>query len=248
MSPRRRRSLASRLALAAAALLAAALVALGAWEAFVLRLAALRDPREVRTLEVPKPGGARELIVGPRSPYWTPLAAISPTLVLCVVRAEDAKFWQHDGFDWDQMQDSLETNLEEGRYKRGGSTITMQLARNLFLWRGKSLLRKALEIYLTWRLEHVLEKRRILELYLNAVEWGPGVYGIGEASRHYYQKPPSALTLGESAMLAAILPSPVRWNPRRAPQTALRRQAELLSRLRRENAIGPADDAADLRQ
>jgi monofunctional glycosyltransferase len=153
------------------------------------------------------------------------------------VRAEGAKFFQHDGFDWDQMQDSLETDLEKGAYKRGGSTITMQLARNLFLWRGKSIVRKALEVYLTWRLEHTLSKKRILELYLNAVEWGPGVYGIGEASRHYYGKPPSALTLGESAMLAAILPSPLRWNPQRAPQVAMRRQQELLSRLRRENAI-----------
>ncbi len=225
----------------AATLLAVGLLALFLWEALVLRLSALRDPREVRVLTVPTQNGTRELVVGPRSPYWTPLSAISRMLVLCVVRAEDAKFYQHDGFDWEQLQDSYETNVETGRYKRGGSTITMQLARNLFLWRGKSLLRKGLEAYLTWRLEHVLEKKRILELYLNVAEWGPGVYGIGEASRHYYQKPPSALTLGESAMLAGILPSPVRWNPQRSPQTALHRQQELLSRLRRENAIGDAD-------
>ena len=166
-------------------------------------------------------------------------------LVLCVVRSEDAKFFQHAGFDWDQMQDSFETDLEEGKYKRGGSTITMQLARNLFLWRSKSLPRKALEVYLTWRLEHTLTKKRILELYLNAVEWGPGIYGIGEASRHYFGKPPSALTLGESAMLAAILPNPLRSNPERTPQLAIRRQQELLARLRRENAIEELPPAAE---
>jgi monofunctional biosynthetic peptidoglycan transglycosylase len=230
------------------AVLALALLALGVWEAFFLRLSSLRDPREVRVLEVPKPGGTRELVIGPRSPYWTPLSAVSPTLVLCVVRAEDSKFYQHDGFDWDQMQGALETNLEKGRYKRGGSTITMQLARNLFLWRSKSLVRKVLEVYVTWRLEHVLEKKRILELYLNAAEWGPGVYGIGEASRHYYQKTPAGLTLGESAMLAGILPSPVRWNPQRSPQTAMHRQQELLSRLRRENALGTFEDTPEIRQ
>ena len=208
-----------------------------AWELRVLRLSALRDPRSVRVLRVPIPEGSRRLVVGPESPYWTPMSAVSPTLVLCVVRAEDAKFFQHHGFDWDQVQDSLETNLEEGKYKRGGSTITMQVARNLFLWRGKSLARKVLEVYLTWRLEQTLTKKRILELYLNAVEWGPGIYGIGEASRHYFGKPPSELTLGESALLAVILPSPIRWNPERAPEVALRRQQELLARLRRENAL-----------
>jgi monofunctional biosynthetic peptidoglycan transglycosylase len=207
------------------------------WEAFFLRLDELRDPRAVRVLTRPTPEGTRSLTIGPQSPYWTPIGTVSRPLVVCVVRAEDAKFFQHDGFDWDQMRDSLQTDIEEGTYQRGGSTITMQLARNLFLWRAKSIVRKALEVYLTWRLEHTLPKTRILELYLNVAEWGPGVYGIGEASRHYYGKPPSALTLGESAMLAAILPSPLRWNPQRAPRVAMRRQQELLSRLRRENAI-----------
>jgi monofunctional biosynthetic peptidoglycan transglycosylase len=217
--------------------LALGIAALVAWETWLLRLAELRDPRTVRVITVPTPQGTRALTIGPQSPYWTPIATVSRALVVCVVRAEDAKFFQHDGFDWDQVEDSVATDLEKGTYKRGGSTITMQLARNLFLWRAKSIPRKALEVYLTWRLEHTLSKQRILELYLNTAEWGPGIYGIGEASRHYYAKPPSALTLGESAMLAAILPSPLRWNPQRAPQVAMRRQQELLSRLRKENAI-----------
>ena len=188
----------------------------------------------------------RSLAVGPQNPYWTRLGAVSPALSLCVVTSEDARFFQHGGFDWRELRESVATNLTEGEYTRGGSTLTMQLARNLFLWRGKSLLRKALEAYLTLRLEHVLPKRRILELYLNVVEWGPGIYGIGEASHHYFDKPPSALTLGESALLAAILPNPVRWSPDRAPQVAVRRQQQLLARLREENALAnlgalPAD-------
>jgi len=221
--------------------------ALGAWEVGVLRLGSLRDPQAVRVLTVPTPEGSRRLVVGPESPYWTPLSAVSPTLVLCVVHAEDAKFFHHHGFDWAQLQDSLETDLGEGQYKRGGSSITMQLARNLFLWRAKSLARKALEVYLTWRLERTLTKKRILELYLNVVEWGPGIYGIGEASRHYFAKPPSELTLGESALLAAILPSPIRWNPQRTPQIAMRRQRELLARLRREKALDSLGEPRDAR-
>ena len=228
--------------------LALGIAVLAAWEIWVLRLADLRDPRAARVITVPTPQGTRTLTIGPQSPYWTPIATVSRALVVCVVRAEDAKFFQHDGFDWDQVQDSLETDFEKGTYKRGGSTITMQLARNLFLWRAKSIPRKALEVYLTWRLEHTLSKQRILELYLNTAEWGHGIYGIGEASRHYYAKPPSALTLGESAMLAAILPSPLRWNPQRAPQVAMRRQQELLSRLRKENAIEDLSSAEPRRE
>jgi monofunctional biosynthetic peptidoglycan transglycosylase len=234
---RKRRGRRSRIGRALAGAFALGVGALVVWEAFFLRLDELRDPRAVRVLIVPTPEGTRSLTIGPQSPYWTPIGRVSRALVVCVVRAEDAKFYQHDGFDWDQIQGSLETDLERGEYTRGGSTITMQLARNLFLWRGKSIVRKALEVYLTWRLEHTLPKKRILELYLNLAEWGPGVYGIGEASRHYYRKPPSALTLGESAMLAAILPSPLRWNPQRAPHVAMRRQQELLARLRKENVV-----------
>jgi monofunctional biosynthetic peptidoglycan transglycosylase len=236
-SKRKRRSRSASVRRVAIGVLALGVATLVVWEIRFLRLAELRDPRAVRVITVPTPQGTRTLTIGPQNPYWAPIAAASRALVVCVVRAEDAKFFQHDGFDWDQVQDSLETDLEKGAYKRGGSTITMQLARNLFLWRSKSIPRKALEVYLTWRLEQTLSKQRILELYLNTAEWGPGIYGIGEASRHYYAKPPSALTLGESAMLAAILPSPLHWNPQRAPQVAMRRQQELLSRLRKENAL-----------
>ncbi|MGH7821071.1 MAG: monofunctional biosynthetic peptidoglycan transglycosylase [Candidatus Binatia bacterium] len=232
---RKRRSVRFRLV---AVVVVSSAVALAVWEAFVLRIGELRDPKSVRHLSVPDgSGGSRRLVLGPANPYWTPLRAVSKELVLCVLKSEDDRFYQHDGFDWAALRSAVEKNLERRRYARGGSTITMQLAKNLFLWREKSLLRKVLEAYLTWRLEGSLSKQRILELYLNAAEWGPGVYGVGEASRRYFGKPPSALTLGESALLAAILPNPVRWNPERAPETAMSRQRELLARLRRENAL-----------
>ena len=219
-------------------LLALGFGAFAVWELAFLRIGALADREASRTLTVPAgKKGSREFVLGPANPHWTPLSAISRELVVCVVKAEDDRFYDHDGFDWEALRKSLEENLEENRYARGGSTITMQLAKNLFLWREKSLVRKAIEAYLTWRLETSLDKKRILELYLNAIEWGPGIYGIGEASRHYFEKHPSELGLGEAALLAAIIPNPVRWNPKRAPGVALARQQELLGRLRREHAF-----------
>jgi monofunctional biosynthetic peptidoglycan transglycosylase len=216
--------------LVAGFLLAVASVA--AWDRLVARIGDLADPKASRILRVPAgSGGTRPFVLGPANPYWTPLRAVSPHLVRCVIAAEDDRFYDHRGVDWAALREALETNLARRRYARGGSTITMQLARNLFLWREKSLLRKALEVVLAWRLETALSKERILELYLNVVEWGPGIYGAGEASRRYFGKPPSGLTLEEAALLAAILPNPVRWNPLDAPAIARRRQRELLERI-----------------
>jgi monofunctional biosynthetic peptidoglycan transglycosylase len=234
----RKRRRFSRVARALLPIFVVIAAAVTVWELAFLRIHALADRNASRTITVPVgKGGSRRLVVGPANPHWTPLAAISPEAVLCVLKAEDDGFYQHSGFDWEALRRAVEKNLEKDRYARGGSTITMQLAKNLFLWRKKSVVRKALEGYLTWRLETSLTKQRILELYLNVVEWGPGVYGIGEASRHYFEKRPAELTLGEAAMLAAIIPSPLRWNPKRAPAVAMRKQQELLGRLRRENAL-----------
>ncbi len=218
--------------------LGAALLALGVWEAFFLRIGALRDPAHTRTISVPAGReGTRELVVGPRNPYWTPLGRVAAIVPQAVVKAEDGSFWEHDGFDWVELQKSWERNVEEGKPVRGGSTITMQLAKNLFLWRDKSVVRKALEAYVTWRLEQTLEKRRILELYLNVVEWGPGIYGIGEASRRYFEKSPAELTIGEAALLAVTLPSPLRSNPGRVTDYLQRRQQELLGRIYRSDPL-----------
>jgi len=144
---------------------------------------------------------------------WTPLSDISPYLIKAVLIAEDDKFWRHEGFDYEAIQKAIERDLKAKKLKFGGSTLSQQLARNLYLSPEKSLLRKMSEAFVTWRMEKVLSKRRILEIYLNVVEWGEGIFGIEAASRHYYGKPSSQLTAVEATRLAAILPSPKRYNP-----------------------------------
>lgn len=125
---------------------------------------------------------------------------------------EDGGFFRHDGFSKTAIRDSLVRNLEAGRYVRGASTITMQLAKNLFLRREKTLARKVQEVILTWWLESALEKKEILELYLNVIEYGPSIYGIRAASRHYFGHEPDILTPAEAAFLACVLPNPKRFH------------------------------------
>jgi monofunctional biosynthetic peptidoglycan transglycosylase len=144
---------------------------------------------------------------------WVPLSNISPYLVKAVLIAEDDKFWSHEGFDYEAIQKALEKDMKAGRFKFGGSTISQQLARNLYLSPAKNPLRKMREAIITWRMEKILSKRRILELYLNLVEWGEGIFGVEAASRHYYGKPSSELTPQEAARLAAVLPNPRKYNP-----------------------------------
>jgi monofunctional biosynthetic peptidoglycan transglycosylase len=151
------------------------------------------------------------LIIGPRLPQWTPLASIPDALVKSLLSAEDSRFFQHRGFDLKAIQASLIANMEAGHVVRGGSTITQQLAKNLFLSQRKTVARKLQESFLTWQLEQNLSKRRILELYLNMVHWGPGVYGVAAAARHYFNLKPSQLSLRESIFLTAILPNPNRF-------------------------------------
>lgn len=152
---------------------------------------------------------------GIRSPdyRWVPLESISPYLRNAVVIAEDDKFWSHNGFDFEAIKLALETNIQRKSWRHGGSTITQQLAKNLYLSPSRNPVRKLREIILTWRLERALSKKRILELYLNVVEWGNGIFGAEAASRHYYGKPASALNPSEAAHLAIVLPSPTRYNP-----------------------------------
>jgi monofunctional biosynthetic peptidoglycan transglycosylase len=144
---------------------------------------------------------------------WMPLSNISPYLMKAVLIAEDDNFWRHEGFDYEAIQKAIERDLKDKRFRFGGSTISQQLARNLFLSPEKSLFRKVREAFITWKMEKVLSKRRILELYLNSVEWGEGIFGAEAASRHYYGKSSSELTPQEAARLAAILPNPRRYNP-----------------------------------
>jgi len=159
---------------------------------------------------------------------WVPLARISPHLQRAVIAAEDASFFIHEGFDWEGIRDAAIHNLEAGELKRGGSTITQQLAKNLYLSSERSLFRKAREALITRSLEHRLTKERILELYLNVAEWGRGVYGAEAAARHHFGKSAAELTSDEAAWLAAILPSPQRYDPIRKTTTLTRRHHRIL--------------------
>jgi len=142
-----------------------------------------------------------------------PLRQISPDLQHAVIAAEDARFYQHHGFDWHAIQIAAEDDLEGGRRIRGGSTLTQQLVKNLFFGTGRSILRKGAEFTLVPVAEVVLGKRRILELYLNVVEWGPGVYGAEAACRYYYRTSARNIDRQQSARLAAILPLPLKRRP-----------------------------------
>jgi monofunctional biosynthetic peptidoglycan transglycosylase len=145
---------------------------------------------------------------------FVPLSQISPDFQHAVIAAEDARFYQHHGFDWGAIQKAAEYDLEGSRI-RGGSTLTQQLVKNLFFGTGRSILRKGAEFTLVPVAEWVLGKRRILELYLNVVEWGPGVYGAESACRYYYQASARNIDREESARLAAILPLPLKRRPDR---------------------------------
>src|SRR3954470_15111620 len=142
---------------------------------------------------------------------WVPYERISPQLKRAVVAAEDARFLDHEGFDWDAIQKALERMEERGRIAGGASTISQQLAKNLFLSGERSWLRKGQEALITWMLEEALGKRRILELYLNLAEWGEGVFGAEAAARYHFGVAAAALTPEQAAWLAVILPSPRRY-------------------------------------
>jgi monofunctional biosynthetic peptidoglycan transglycosylase len=143
---------------------------------------------------------------------FVPLQRISPHLQHGVIAAEDTRFSQHHGFDWKEIGNAVEEDLEDGR-RRGASTITQQLVRNLFLSTGRSALRKGVEFSMVPLTENVLSKKRILELYLNIIEWGPGIYGAEAASRYYFGVPASRITREQAVELAEILPAPLHRKP-----------------------------------
>lgn len=153
---------------------------------------------------------------------------ISPNLRRAVLAAEDDRFYMHFGFDFEEIGNALE-RARRGRRLRGASTITQQVAKNLFLWEGRSYFRKGLEAYLTLVLETCLSKDRILDVYLNLAEWGDGVFGAEMAARTHFRKSARALTRNEAALLAAVLPAPQRWSPRGS--VARRRAGTILSRM-----------------
>ncbi|MEI9941530.1 MAG: biosynthetic peptidoglycan transglycosylase [Pseudomonadota bacterium] len=151
-----------------------------------------------------------EIESGPGSPDWVPIDAVSPLMETAVQVCEDGHFQYHHGFDFEAIQNSIKDNLIKGRFARGASTISMQLAKNLYLGKEKTLGRKLQEAVLTQLLEQELSKRELLELYLNVIEYAPGVYGIGPAAHYYFAKRPSELSLGQALYIASILPNPER--------------------------------------
>ena len=180
---------------------------------------------------------------------WTPIEQISPNLQRAVLAGEDTRFFQHNGFDWDAIQKAWDEAVKEGEkeakeegdydpddwippmpsFKRGASTISQQLAKNLFLSEDRNFLRKGREALYTYFLERELSKKRILELYLNVIEWGDGVYGAEAASRTYFRKSASALTKDEAAFLAAMIPSPLNiFNPTKNRKRVVRRQRVIM--------------------
>ena len=144
---------------------------------------------------------------------WTPLSEISPNLQRAVIASEDARFCEHQGFDWVAVDRAIERNARGGGRMLGASTISMQTSKNLLLWPARNFLRKGIEVYLTVWLEALLPKERILELYLNEIEWGQGIYGAEAAARIYFGVSAAHLTRRQAALMAAALPAPLKWRP-----------------------------------
>jgi monofunctional biosynthetic peptidoglycan transglycosylase len=163
---------------------------------------------------------------------WVPLEKIAPSMGVAVIAAEDQNFEEHFGFDWQAIEKAMAHN-EHSRRKRGASTLSQQTAKNLFLWESRTWARKGLEVYFTLLLETFWSKRRILEVYLNSVEFGDGVFGVEAASRRFFGRPASALSAGQAALLAAVLPSPRRYRAD-APSPYVRGRQEWILRQMRQ--------------
>ena len=206
-------------------------------------VAALADRTMNMTIQVRDwQGKLHPFVVGPRNPWWTPSDSIPSEMGWAVIVAEDANFYRHEGIDVKAIKDAVKYDLEKKRLARGASTITQQTAKNIFLSREKSINRKIKELYLAKRMEQVLTKGRILELYLNIVELGPMVYGIGHGSRYYFDKPAGSLTPRECVFLAAMLPGPQKvYNPYRHLDRVLKRSDMVLHLLRQKGVLTGAE-------
>ena len=167
-----------------------------------------RNPKSSALMELRAEEYRQKGIRVARQHIWVPYGAISENLKKAILLSEDAAFFSHKGVDMNELREALKKDLETGSFKRGGSTITMQLAKNLYLNPSKNPLRKVKEIIIARQLEQALPKRRIFEIYLNVVEWGRNIYGAEAAARHYFGKPAANLDILEAATLAALLPSP----------------------------------------
>lgn len=170
---------------------------------------------------------------------WRAWAKLPEPFLRCVWVSEDGRFFRHNGFDWIEMQAALARAQRTGSDPRGSSTITMQCARSTFLWTGRSYVRKGLEAYYTFLMERMLSKRRIFEIYANVIEMGDGIYGVEAASQAHFGVPSARLNLGQSALLAAMLPAPRRWNPREPTRRLRGRQQRILHELESPAVVWP---------
>ena len=200
------------------------LVAIGLSVALVLPFRWIDPPFSAVMLQRELAGGAlvrRE---------WAPIDAIDPAVALAVVAAEDQRFPEHWGFDVKEIRAAVETRIDGGRL-RGASTLSQQVARNLFLWQGRSYLRKGLEVWFTLLVEGLWTKRRILEVYLNIAQTGEGMFGVAAAARHYFGRSPDRLGRRRAALLAAVLPNPVRFRVDRPSEFVLERRDWILGQM-----------------
>lgn len=163
---------------------------------------------------------------------WVEYQKISRNLKRAVIASEDSKFVGHEGFDWDGIQKAYEKNWQKGKIVAGGSTISQQLAKNLFLSTGRTPWRKLEEAAITWMLERMMSKRRIFEIYLNIIEWGNGVFGAEAAARHYYKTSAANLSAGQAAKLAAMIPNPKYYDKHREARGLVRKAGIIESRMR----------------
>jgi monofunctional biosynthetic peptidoglycan transglycosylase len=170
---------------------------------------------------------------------WVKLKQISPYVIKAVLISEDDKFWNHDGFDTKGLEDAFERNLKEGKFSAGGSTISQQLSKNLYLDPSKNPIRKIKEAILTYRIENTLSKKRIIEIYLNVAEWGDGIFGIEAAARHYFHKSAKNLTAMEAAKLASVLPNPIIYNPIGNQKIVLKKANRLFKIMQRRGIVIP---------
>ncbi|HTN53529.1 MAG TPA: monofunctional biosynthetic peptidoglycan transglycosylase [Anaeromyxobacter sp.] len=238
--PRRRRSRVLTAAVLALAAAGAGAVALwlglpdpGSLGRDIPRTTALIEQRRAEAREKRRPFHPRQT--------WVPLERVSPRLIDAVVLSEDSGFWSHAGVDWEATRLAAREDLARGRYARGASTITQQLAKNLWLGTGKSLWRKAKEAVLALKLERRLSKRRILGLYLNVAEWGEGVFGIEAGSRAHFGTAAADLTTAQAVVLASMLPAPRRVDLGHPSTWLARRARRLLDRMRAVGRLSPEE-------
>jgi len=211
-------------------------------------VAEIKDRKKNITIQVKDwHGDYHPFLLGPKNRDWTPSVSIPAEMKWAVILAEDANFYKHEGVDVKALKKAILHDLEKKSLARGASTITQQTAKNIYLSREKTITRKVKELYLALRMEQELTKGRIIELYLNVVELGPMVYGVGHASRYYFGKPAAAMTPRECAFLAAMLPGPrVAYNPYRNMAKVLRRSDMILKLLKSKRVLSEEEYAAAL--